>query len=130
MEEGENAQREKQGCENFGVRRERVTRLVGMDEHGIANATPCPRPIVPHSRADAPYDQGSGCNNKDGKDMDGQKIILPSHFENGDVNVIDAWRLRIHRRPIECSPVQSVVRDYSVIALIAIVQRRQERGQT
>jgi len=61
--------------------------------------------------------------------MNGKKIVLPSHFENGDVNVIDAWRLRIHRRPVECPAVQGIVRDYPVIALIAIVQRRQKRGR-
>ena len=128
MQEGEDTQREKKRRENLGVRGKCVTRPVGMDEHGVANATPCPRPIAPHSRANPPYDQSGSCDDKDGEDMNGKKIVLPSHFEHGHIYVIDAWRLRIHRRPVECPAVQGIVRDYPVIALIAIVQRRQERG--
>ena len=62
--------------------------------------------------------------------MNGKKVILSSDFENGDVNVVDAWRLRIHRGAVECSAVQGIVRDCPVIPLITIVQRGQERGRT
>jgi hypothetical protein len=93
-----------------------------MDKHGIANTTPCPRPIVPHSHADSPHDQGGGCDDKDGEDMNGKKIVLPSHLENGNVNVIDAWRLRVDGCPINRTAIQGIVRDYSIIALISVVQ--------
>src|SRR5207245_4021690 len=77
-----------------------------------------------------PYNQGGSCDEKDGKDMNGKKVVPPSHLENGGVNVINAWRLRIHRGVVECPAVQGILRDYSVIALIAIVHRRQQRGRT
>src|SRR5437588_4173122 len=54
VEEGENTQDEKKRRENLRIRGECVTRSVGMDEHGIANPTPCSRPIVPDSRANPP----------------------------------------------------------------------------
>src|SRR5207245_9266118 len=95
LQEGKDTQRERKGGENLGVRGECVTRpAVGMDEHGVANATPCPRPIVPHLRANPPYDQGGGCDDKDGEDMNGKKIVLPSHFEHGDENVIASLCVR------------------------------------
>jgi hypothetical protein len=101
-----------------------------MDEDGVANARPCACPLARDSRTHAPYDESRGCHNQNGENMNGNKIVPAKDSENGDVNVINARRLCIHCRLIDRAAVKRVVRDYPVIAFIAIVQLGQERWRT
>ena len=130
LEEDKNTQSERKRGENLTVRAQRVTWPVGMNEHGIANATPRPCPIARDSRTDSPQDEGGGRDDKYGQEVDRKEVVPPSHPENASVNVIHARRLRIHRRAVDCATVQNIVCDGSVIGLINRVHRRQERGRT
>src|SRR5207244_10535996 len=120
LQEGEDTQRERKRGENLGVRGQRVTRPVGVDKHGISDATPCPCPFVSHTRANPSYDQRGGCDHEDREKMYSQEVIASRNSEDAGVNVIHPRRLRIHRGVVECPAVQGILRDYSVIALIAI----------
>ena len=121
LEEGENTQHERKSGENLAVRAQRVTRPVGVDEHGVANATPRPCPVARHSRANSPQDEGGGRDDKYCKEVNRKEVVPPSHSENARVNVIHARRLRIHRRVVDRATIQDLVRDGPVVALIGIV---------
>src|SRR5207249_189504 len=127
LNDDENAQCERKRGEDLAVRTERVTWPVGMDEHGIANSTPRPRRVARHSGTDSAHNEGRGYDDKYCKQVNRKEVVSPGYPENASVNVIHARRLRIHRRMVDHATVQDVVCNRTVIALVAIVQRRPER---
>src|SRR4029077_4418010 len=79
LQECENAQRQKERRENLGVGCERVARQVGVDKHGVSNATPCACPFVSYTRTNPPYDQGSGCDDNNGENVHRLEVVSACH---------------------------------------------------
>src|SRR6266403_3374167 len=75
LEEGKNTQRERKRGENLAVRAQGVTWPEGMDEHGIANSTPRPCPVVRHSRTDSPLDKGCGHDDKYREKVNRKEVV-------------------------------------------------------
>ena len=118
LQEGKDTQRKGKRGENFGVGRERVARLVGVDKHGVTNATPCTRPFVTHTRANPPYDQRSGDDDKNGENVHRPEVVPTCHAKDARVDVIYPRWLRIHCGMIDLPAVQNVVGDRAVIVLV------------